>query len=48
MASVINGNDDSGVVEVCTSGQPREPDSDLIDGEGKFVLKIIVSKKVSP
>lgn len=38
MATVINSADDSGVVTVCTSGQPREPDSDLITESGKFFI----------
>ena len=40
MATEINTSSDSGVVEVCTSGQPREFENDTTIGEGelKFVF----------
>ena len=50
MASVIQTADDSGVVAVCTSGQPRESDSDLIVEEGRssLLFKFICLTNTSP
>ena len=43
MASVINTSSDSGVLEVCTSGQPRDNESVSTVDEGELFLCLKIS-----